>query len=84
MADLPAELLIRLKRQPGNRCGYGRTSVLMTGQSLTVEPIIPVARGGSSREDNLWLSCRRCNAHKGSHIDGIDPDTGERVTVRRS
>jgi HNH endonuclease len=81
MADLPAELLIRLRRQVGNRCGYCRTSVLVTGQPLTVEHIIPLARGGSSQEDNLWLSCRRCNEHKGIQIDGIDPDTGERVPV---
>jgi hypothetical protein len=81
MADVPAEWLIRLKRQAGNRCGYCRTSVLITGQPLTVEHIIPIARGGSSHEDNLWLSCRRCNEHKGIQIDGIDPDTGERVPV---
>lgn len=52
MADLPAELLIRLRRQVGNRCGYCRTSALVTGQPLTVEHIIPLARGGSSHEDN--------------------------------
>jgi hypothetical protein len=81
MADLPAELLIRLKRQAGNRCGCCRTSVLITGHPLTVEHINPIARGGSSHEDNLWLSCRRCNEHKGIQIDRIDPDTGERVPV---
>jgi 5-methylcytosine-specific restriction endonuclease McrA len=52
MADLPPELLIRLKLQAGNRCGYCRTSVLVTGQPLTLEHIIPLARGGSSHEDN--------------------------------
>ena len=81
MADLPAELLLRLKLQVGNRCGYCRTSVLVTGQPLTVEHIIPLARGGSSHEDNLWLSCRRCNEQKDIQIDGIDPETGERVPV---
>jgi hypothetical protein len=29
------------------------------------------------------LSCRRCNQHKGIHIDGLDPDTGERAPVFR-
>ena len=81
MADLPAELLTRLKRQAGNRCGYCRTSVLLTSQPLSVEQIIPSARGGSSHEDNWWLSCRRCNEHKGIHIDGVDPNTGEQVPV---
>jgi hypothetical protein len=78
MADLPAELLIRLRRQVGNRCVYGRTSVLVNGQPLTVEHIIPVTRGGPSHEDHWWLCCRRCNEHKDTQIDGIDRDTGER------
>jgi hypothetical protein len=50
MAELPAELLTRLKQQAGNRCGYCMTSTLIIGQPLTVEHIIPVARGGSSSE----------------------------------
>ena len=81
MADLLAELLIRLRREVGNRCGYCRTSILVTGQPLTIEHIIPLARGGSSHEENLGLSCRRCNEYKGVQIDAIDPETGERVLV---
>ena len=68
MADLPAALLLRLQQLAGNRCGYCQTSVPITGQPLTVEHIIPVARGGSSREENLWLSCRRGNESKGRKL----------------
>ena len=81
MAELPAELLTRLKRQAGNRCGYCLTSTLITGQPLTVEHIIPVARGGLSSEQNLWLSCRRCNEYKGTQLDATDIDTGEQVPL---
>jgi HNH endonuclease len=81
MADLPLELLIRLKRQAGHRCGYCRTSTLIIGQPLTVEHIIPLARGGASSEDNLWLSCRRCNELKGTQVQARDPDTDEQVLL---
>jgi len=81
MAELPAELLTRLQRQAGNRCGYCRTSPLITGQPLTVEHIIPVARGGLSDEQNLWLSCRRCNEYKGTQINATDTDTGQQVSL---
>lgn len=43
------------------------------GQPLTVEHIIPQARGGSSEDENLWLSCRRCNQYKSAKIEAIDP-----------
>ena len=81
MTDLPAELLARLQLQAGNRCGYCRTSALITGQPLTVEHLMPIARGGTSTEENVWLSCRRCNEYKAVQIDAIDSDTGERVPL---
>jgi HNH endonuclease len=81
MADLPTEVLAQLKRRAGHRCGYCRTSTLITGQPLTVEHIIPLARGDTSTADNLWLSCRRCNEHKGTQVHTRDPDTGEQVPL---
>lgn len=81
MADLPAALLIRLQQQAGNRCGYCQTSARITGQPLTVDHIIPMARGGGSTEENVWLCCRRCNEYKGTQMDAIDPGTGERVPL---
>jgi hypothetical protein len=73
---IPKALDARLRRQAGARCGYCRTSSQVIGQPLTVEHIIPRARGGSSDEDNLWLSCRRCNEYKGAQVEAIDPETG--------
>ena len=75
MADISEAVLQRLRRQAGSRCGYCRTSALIIGQPLTVEHIQPVALGGSSDEDNLWLSCRRCNEFKGVQTEAIDPET---------
>jgi hypothetical protein len=43
---------------------------------LEIEHIIPRTSGGSSDEQNLWLSCPLCNRAKGARISGIDPLTG--------
>ena len=35
--------------------------------STCVEHIIPVAAGGASNEENLWLACPLCNGFSGWH-----------------
>ena len=81
MAAIPADVLARLKQQSRNRCGYCRSSVLITGQPLTVEHLTPTSQGGSSEEDNLWLSCRRCNEHKGAQTHAVDTEADEPVPL---
>jgi hypothetical protein len=44
---------------------------------LHVEHIIPLAAGGKSDEENLWLACPLCNGFKGSQTHHLDPETGE-------
>lgn len=48
---------------------------------LEIEHIIPLARGGSDDESNLWLACPLCNGHKSTKIDSIDPESGARLTL---
>lgn len=48
---------------------------------LHVEHIIPVAAGGSSAEDNLWMACPLCNGYKGTQTQATDPGSGERVPL---
>jgi hypothetical protein len=48
---------------------------------LEIEHIIPLAQGGSNEETNLWLACSTCNAHKGTRVSGVDPETGETVAL---
>jgi hypothetical protein len=46
-----------------------------------VDHLIPVARGGTSDESNLWLSCRRCNEFKAAQVEARDPDTAATVPL---
>lgn len=44
---------------------------------LELEHIVPISKGGTSDESNLWLSCPLCNASKGSQSSCLDPTTGQ-------
>lgn len=46
------------------RCFY--CDRFMTEHGATLDHLVPVARGGSQRADNLVLCCRDCNAAKGT------------------
>ncbi len=60
-----------------NRCGYCLSPQKLVMARLEIEHIIPVSKGGSSEESNLWLACPICNSHKAGKIEAIDPVTDE-------
>lgn len=64
-----------------NRCGYCLAHQAYIPWILEIEHIIPVSKGGTDDENNLWMACHSCNLHKGSQIDGIDPLTAQTVPV---
>jgi len=65
-----------IAEQARYRCGYCLTQEVVSGVPLTVEHIIPKARGGQTIEENLWLSCRLCNEAKGVLTESLDPESG--------
>jgi hypothetical protein len=72
---VPAALRRLVAEQARHRCGYCLTPEALTGAALEVEHILPEVQGGGTTEENLWLSCRRCNGRKGSRTHVIDPLT---------
>jgi HNH endonuclease len=48
---------------------------------LEIEHIIPVAKGGSNAEVNLWLACPICNRYKSDKTTAMDPETGATVPL---
>jgi hypothetical protein len=48
---------------------------------LEIEHIIPLAKGGSNDETNLWLACPLCNGHKSDKTHAVDPETGATVPL---
>lgn len=48
---------------------------------MEFEHLIPMAAGGRTVEENLWLSCRRCNEFKGLQTKAADTETSEMVAL---
>jgi hypothetical protein len=78
---IPARLGRRVRRQARQRCGYCLCSEALLGMPMSFEHLIPHSAGGATVEENLWLSCRRCNEFKGTQTHADDPASGERVPL---
>jgi hypothetical protein len=72
---VPQTLRDLVSATAGSRCGYCLASERF-GVAMEIDHIIPVALGGPTSEENLWLACRECNARKGSRVTARDPQTG--------
>lgn len=71
----------RVASQAGRRCGYCLTSESVVGAPMELEHLIPESLGGRTEEENLWLACPRCNAHKADRIMARDPQSGRVVRL---
>ena len=79
---MEATLRDLVRRRAGDRCEYCRLmQVHLPFSTFHVEHIIPRKHGGDDELFNLALACDRCNAHKGSNLTGIDPNTGSIVPL---
>jgi len=48
---------------------------------FSIEHLIPLSLGGTSDEDNLWLSCPACNWYKSNKTHGRDIETETTVPL---
>jgi len=78
---VPAALKSRVRQQARDRCGYCLSSEALLGMPMEVEHLTPFAAGGQTVEENLWLSCHRCNQLKGTQTHAIDPTSTELVSL---
>jgi hypothetical protein len=78
---ISAELDRRLRQAAKNRCGYCLSPQHLVMARLEIEHIIPLAKGGSSHEENLWLACPLCNRYKGDKTEAVDPETDQVVPL---
>jgi HNH endonuclease len=71
----------RVREQAQNRCGYCQSPQQYVLGLLELDHIIPMAKGGTDDEDNLWLACRLCNGFKATQTHARDPGTSRRVRL---
>lgn len=81
MSQSTRQLRQLLAERTQSRCGYCQTQEVVSGIPLTLEHILPLAKGGADNEENLWLSCRLCNEAKGVLVEARDSETGQIVPL---
>lgn len=80
-SHIPDNLRERVRQAAGYQCGYCQTQELVVGYPLHIEHIHPQTQGGTSDEENLWLSCSVCNNFKGIQTEAEDPTTNQVVPL---
>jgi 5-methylcytosine-specific restriction endonuclease McrA len=80
-AYISAELRRRVVEEARSRCGYCLTSQTIVAVPMHIEHITPLAAGGRTVVENLWLACPLCNGYKGVQTHASDPETGEQVPL---
>jgi hypothetical protein len=84
MGDKPRvseELRTLVAERAHGHCEYCLSPARYATQRLSVEHILPRAKGGTSTFENLALSCQGCNNHKYSRVEAPDPVSGEPVPL---
>ncbi len=71
----------RVRQLARDRCGYCLSPQRLVMARLEIEHLIPLARGGTDDEANLWLACPICNGHKSDKTYAVDPATGVTVAL---
>jgi hypothetical protein len=78
---IAVEIERKVRSDAQNRCGYCLSPQKLVMARLEIEHIIPVSKGGTDEESNLWLACPICNGHKAGKTTAPDPVTGEIVKL---
>lgn len=78
---MPAALRRQVVQDARHRCGYCLTPERIVGRPMVIDHIVPMARGGTTERENLWLACRRCNEFKGSRTHAVDPVTEMKIPL---
>ncbi|MCE7979753.1 MAG: HNH endonuclease [Caldilinea sp. CFX5] len=78
---IPTPLDRRIRHAARQRCGYCLSPQHLVMARLEVEHMIPLVKGGTNDETNLWLACPLCNRHKADKVTAADPETGNVVPL---
>ena len=78
---ISVEIERRVRTDARNRCGYCLSPQRLVMARLEIEHIIPISKGGSNDQSNLWLACPLCNRYKSDKTTGVDPETSETVRL---
>lgn len=69
---MPASLRRLVFDRARGYCEYCRSSGRFALESMELDHIIPVNRGGATIAENLASACHGCNNHKQNKVEGFD------------
>ncbi len=72
---VPVSLRRQVRIDARCRCGYCQSAEFISGIKYEVEHLLPLALGGRTVRENLWLACPHCNPSKKDRTEAIDPVT---------
>jgi len=78
---IPKSIRQIVATRANNICEYCRCLEQFSTQSFTVDHIKPRKVGGETILENLAWSCFGCNAYKHTKIEGIDPETNQKISL---
>lgn len=78
-SHVPVRLRQLITERAEQRCEYCLLPQAASFHRHEPDHIVPVQHGGGSDEDNLALSCPRCNRYKGPNVGSFDPVSGALV-----
>lgn len=83
MADeaVPASLRRAVAERAAGCCEYCWSQSAFAAQVFSVDHIVPRHAGGRTTSGNLALCCQGCNNHKYTKTKGLDPISGELVSL---
>ena len=81
MSRIANKLRDKILRAARNRCGYCQTPQRLVPVPFEIEHIFPQAKGGVSKEENLWLACPVCNSFKHAKTHALDPLTNSPTEI---
>jgi 5-methylcytosine-specific restriction endonuclease McrA len=80
-SKIPEAIQQQVRRRANYLCEYCHASELWQYVRFTVDHVVPVIEGGPDNLENLALACFHCNRCKWKYQQGVDPSSGEAVSL---
>jgi hypothetical protein len=80
-AGISEKLKEKVRRTARFRCGYCLFLQKYLPGVLRIDHILPIAKGGTNEEENLWLLCETCNRAKSGKTEVFDSVTNTTVPI---
>lgn len=79
--DIPDSIKIKVRKAARFRCGYCLFQQKYSPIIFQIEHYIPISKGGTNDESNLWLACGNCNNAKSDKTQCFDPVTQTNIPI---